>query len=147
MTHPILNKNSQEVREKHRSLLDLLFFIGFALLICHELDAVAQAEWRLLPGLASLSEEVAFVLFVSLHAPLSALLMWGAASPFARRRRRVHVCLDVFFVVHVVLHLLLANHEHYTFHSVLSRICIFGAGAVGLLHLALVMAERFTDSR
>ncbi len=27
----------------------LVFYIGFAILVAHELDAVAQEEWRLLP--------------------------------------------------------------------------------------------------
>ena len=60
--------------------LDLLFFTGFAFLACHELDAVAQAEWRLLPLLSRMEDPDAYRWFVMLHVPLFALLLWGAAS-------------------------------------------------------------------
>ena len=122
--------------------LDLLFFVGFALLACHELDAVAQAEWRLLPFLSQMADEDAYTVFVFLHVPLFALLMWWTSSTSALVRFRAQLSVDAFMVIHVGLHMLFRLHADYTFHSALSQVCIFGAGAVGLAHALLAMRAR-----
>ena len=71
-----------------RKYLDLLFFIGLSLLLCHELDAVAQAEWRLLPVLRTLTDASAYPIFVWLHVPLFALVLWWTGSTSLPVRRR-----------------------------------------------------------
>ncbi|MEO1019618.1 MAG: DUF6713 family protein, partial [Pseudomonadota bacterium] len=58
---------------------DALFFLGFSILLAHELDAVRGSEWRLLPLLKRLPETQARDLFIVLHVPLVALLIWLAA--------------------------------------------------------------------
>jgi hypothetical protein len=121
----------------HQSLLDLVFFIGFALLVCHELDAVAQAEWRLLPILEHLPDDQAFRAFVALHVPLFAILFWLTGHRSTLIRLRSQLAVDAFMVIHVGLHALFVDHEHYAFHSVLSESLIYGAGLFGLLHLTL----------
>ena len=123
-------KHSQPALPARR--LDLLFFVGFALLACHELDAVAQAEWRLLPLLSQMGDEDAFAVFVLIHVPLFAFLMWWTASTSPLVRFRAQLSVDAFMVIHVGLHMLFRSHADYTFHSALSEFCIFGAGAVGL---------------
>ena len=119
--------------------IDLLFFVGFALLACHELDAVAQAEWRLLPILNRLTDDTAYQAFVLLHIPLFALLMWWTGSTSRRVRYRAQLAVDAFLVIHVGLHMLFREHQQYKFHSTLSELCIFGAGVVGLMHAFLLM--------
>lgn len=122
--------------------LDLLFFTGFALLACHELDAVAQSEWRLLPFLSQLSDTDAYPIFAVLHVPLFALLLWWTGSTSARVRYRSQLAFDAFLVIHAGLHFALRSHELYTFHSPLSELCIFGAGVVGLVHAPLILRRR-----
>lgn len=119
--------------------LDLLFFVAFAFLVCHELDAVMQAEWRLLPVLGGLDDERAYAWFVGLHIPLFALLMWWTGSTSPRTRFRAQIALDAFMVVHLGLHLALRSHPDNTFHSTLSELCIYGAGIVGLGHAVLAL--------
>lgn len=124
------------------SRLDLLFFVGFSLLACHELDAVAQAEWRLLPILAGMADEQAYLWFVGLHIPLFALLMWWVGSTSAPTRRTAQLAVDAFLVVHAGLHFALRHHSDYTFHSSLSELCIFGAAVVGAVHAILTLRRR-----
>ena len=119
--------------------LDFLFFTAFAFLACHELDAVMQAEWRLLPILAGLDDETAYVWFVSLHVPLFALLMAWSGSTSPRTRFRAQLALDAFMSIHLVLHLVLRSHPNNTFHSPLSEVCIYGAGLIGLIHGVLLL--------
>ena len=103
---------------------------------------VAQAEWRLLPGLNRLSEHAGYTAFVLLHIPLVAWLSWCAASESPRTRFRTQLGIDGFMVIHIGLHVLYVDHEHYTFHSALSKLCIFGAGGLGFLHGLLATRYR-----
>jgi len=122
------------MRPRH---LDLLFYTGLAFLLCHELDAVAQAEWRLLPFLSGMNDGDAYAAFVALHIPLFALVLWWTGSTTLRTRRRSQLFVDAFLVIHAGLHTALRSHEAYTFHTTLSEACIYGAAALGLIHTAL----------
>ena len=124
---------------QNTKLLDLLFFTAFAFLACHELDAVMQAEWRLLPILGGLDDDVAYTWFVLLHVPLFALLMRWTGSTSAKTRFISQLALDAFMVIHLGLHLALRSHPDNTFHSALSELCIYGAGLTGLAHGVLAM--------
>jgi len=55
---------------------NLLFQLGFSTLLAHELDAMTQAEWRLLFVLRRLPDLLAHNLFVTLHVPAVAILLW-----------------------------------------------------------------------
>ena len=131
-----------------RKYVDLLFFTGLSLLLCHELDAVAQAEWRLLPVLRTLNDASAYPIFVWLHVPLFALLLWWTGSTSLPVRRRAQLGVDAFLVIHAGLHTALHSHEDYTFHSTLSTHCIYGAALIGAVHALLtwrnVASERLS---
>lgn len=109
----------------------LLFFTGFALLVAHELDAVEQAEWRLLPLLNLMPDDTAYVVFVALHVPLIAGLMWLTAHASPRIRQRSQLGIDAFLIIHAALHCFLSSDPRYTFHSGLSNGLIFGGGFGG----------------
>ncbi len=49
------------------------------------------------------------------------------------------VGLDVFFIVHVFLHLIFYNHPENRFRSVFSYVLIFGAGMFGAVDLLLML--------
>jgi len=57
-------------------LIDILFYLGIALIIVHEMDAVRCHEWRIFHGLSSLKEETACRIFILAHIPLLGLLFW-----------------------------------------------------------------------
>lgn len=123
--------------ERKTRAFDFLFFGALSLLLCHEMDAVAQAEWRLLPVLSGLDDTAGYLWFVALHVPLFALLLWWTSSPAARTRRTAQLSLDAFMVIHAGLHLALHDRPDYTFHSPLSGLLIFGAAALALPHAIL----------
>jgi hypothetical protein len=120
-----------------RKYLDLLLFIGLSLLLCHELDAVAQAEWRLLPVLRMLTDASAYPIFVWLHVPLFALVLWWTGSTSVPVRRRAQFGVDAFLVIHAGLRTALRSHDYYTFHSTLSMDCMYGAAVIGTVHAPL----------
>lgn len=117
----------------------LVFYTGLAFLIAHELDAVAQEEWRLLPLFNLLRDNTAYIVFVTAHVPLFAGLLWLTAHPSFGVRRWSQLGVDIFLIVHAALHALMAGDAIYMFHSSLSSALIFGGAVVGLLHLLLLV--------
>lgn len=61
--------------------LHALSFTGcVALLLAHELDAVYRKEWRLLPVLRGMRDEVAVFAFILIHVPLIVALIGSGRS-------------------------------------------------------------------
>ncbi len=91
-------------------------------------------EWRVLPGLRSLPDEMGRQVFLWLHVPLFLLVflfsLAGAASPFA-------VGLSVFAIIHVGLHVLFRTHPAYEFNNPTSWALILLTGIFGAVHLGL----------
>ena len=103
---------------------NLLFQLCFSTLLAHELDAVTQAEWRLLFVLRRFPDLLARNLFVSLHVPIVAILLWLTQHPSTVVQRWARTSLASFAVIHAGLHWNLRNHPLSTFTSPLSLILI-----------------------
>ena len=123
-----------------QGLRNWLFYLGFATLATHELDAMTQSEWRLLYLLRDLPDPLACDLFVLLHVPLLALLLWLTFHPRERIRDGSRLALGLFLIVHVGLHLNLQDHPAYSFFSPLSLGLIYGGGLLGLGYLLVTLA-------
>ena len=121
---------------------NLLFHLGFATLITHELDAMTQSEWRLLFILRSLPEEIASFTFVVVHIPLIAALLWLTNSESPGIQHRSRIAFAIFLMVHVGLHKLLEHHPDYTFNTLLSLSLIYGGGLLGFLYLIAIAVSR-----
>ena len=113
----------------------LLFHLGFSTLLAHELDAMTQAEWRLLFVLRHFSDLLARTLFVTLHVPVVALLLWLTQHPSSVVRRWTRTGLASFMAIHAGLHWNLRNHPLNTFTSPLSLSLIYGAGLLGFIYV------------
>lgn len=121
---------------------DFFFYIGFAALATHELDAVSKHEWRVLPLTSWLPDEYGFLVFLFFHIPLFAILAWLIANSNQTVRYRSRLGVSIFLIVHGVLHLLFAGHRLYEFTSAYSNMLIFGGALCGLTHIVLEYAER-----
>ena len=121
----------------HRNSESALFFLGLSLLACHELDAVARHEWRLLSILSLLEDEAGFVAFVLAHVPLFAALFWLTAHDSPRVRWRSRLAVDVFLVIHAGLHYSLSGHSLYEFEPPIETITVYGGALVGACHAIL----------
>ena len=84
---------------------DAFFYLGLALLFSHELDAMSNSEWRLLPGLASLPDSAGEFAFVVGHVPLFAVVIALVASLNLSVRSRARAAASVFLVIHALLHM------------------------------------------
>jgi hypothetical protein len=112
-----------------------LFYLGLGTLFTHELDAIAKHEWRILPILRSLPEQVGMNTFVLLHIPLFAVLIALVASNDERLSRLTRLGVSAFLLIHAGLHLWFANDPNYEFASNISSALIFGGALFGGLHL------------
>lgn len=112
-------------------MFDLIFLTGVAFLFTHELDAIKQGEWRFFFAPTPLSDETAYRLFTAVHVPLFVVFLWNWQSP------AFQVGVNLFLIVHALLHWLLRNHPKITFNNAFSRLWIFGGALLGALHLVL----------
>lgn len=112
------------------------FFVGLAFILTHEMDAIRAREWAIFPGLSRLEDKTGFIVFMLLHVPLYVLLLVNVVSTAGLNSAVIHG-LDVFFIVHVFLHILYLKHPKNEFKSALSWVLIVGAGLGGLLDLGL----------
>jgi hypothetical protein len=119
-----------------------VFFLALGSLFTHELDAMPNHEWRGLPILGPLPDEVAMAAFVVLHVPLFAAVVALVASPIERIRTIARLAVASFIVVHAGLHALSIGDPAYEFSSLLSKSLIFGGAVLGALYLALEIQSR-----
>ena len=114
--------------------VSFFFLVALAFMLAHEMDAIRRHEWAIFPLLSRLDERRGYWVFTAVHIPLYLLLFWGLLgtdSPNAGFMRG----LDIFFAIHVGLHLLYLRHPQNEFTSLFSWALILGAGVFGLLDL------------
>lgn len=115
-----------------------LFLLGLCLLLAHQMDALRLAEWRVLPPLDRIPEAVAPLGFIAVHVPICLVMLWGVFFTVPGGLNRAWVTgLDVFFVAHLGLHLVLLRHPRNPFRSAFSWTLIAGAGLCGAADLAV----------
>lgn len=128
--------------DEHSNWKHLLFYAGLALFACHELDAVARHEWRLLPGLSLLDDRNALIAFVLLHIPLFTGLFWLTGHKRRVIRRPSQLVVDGLLIVHAAAHSALSNYNLYEFQAPLEGTLIFGGAAVGAFHATLMLLAK-----
>ena len=114
----------------------VLYYVGLACLLTHELDAVTHSEWRLLFFLRDLPDATASPVFVAAHVPLFFLILWLSHHSREVIRRTTRIVVAGFFVFHAVLHFSLESDPANEFHGALSRTLIAGAALFGAAYLA-----------
>jgi len=122
---------------------DFVFFFGLGVLFTHELDAMPNHEWRVLPLVRLLPEEMGMNVFVVAHVPLFAFLIALVASPNSRIRTVTKLVVSGFLVLHGFLHTLFASHPKYEFSSFLSDSLILGAAVPGGAYIALEIRSTY----
>jgi len=104
----------------------------FYWLMAAELDAMKRHEWRILPLLRHLPDNVGEQIFIWIHIPLFVLFFWvswlGTESIFA-------MALSLFAILHVGLTWLLRNHPAFEYNNPSSWLLICLPGLFGGLHL------------
>jgi hypothetical protein len=128
---------------RHRALLDFVVItLLISLLFTHEVDAVLQAEWRLLYVLREMPDALAAQWFVAIHVPLFVFVVGFAYHPAPNKQLVSRVAISVFSIVHAGLHFRLRNDPLNLFESTLSLALIYGAALFGASYLGLQWRSR-----
>ncbi|MFN3840736.1 MAG: DUF6713 family protein [Cyclobacteriaceae bacterium] len=114
---------------------EIFFYLGLSAMLIHEMDAVRCKEWRIFPGLSLLNDNWGFRLFMIAHVPLFCLLFWGLMAE--GNPAQLKFGLDIFFIVHVGLHVLFLKHKKNEFKDLASWTIILSAGLFGLLDILI----------
>lgn len=122
--------------------MNLLFYFSVAALFTHEMDAVMQAEWRLLYFLQDMPDAAAYPVFVLLHFPLFLLFFWLSSHSNRRVREGFRLVVATFLVVHAGLHWRLSGRENYGFEGVFSNTWIVLAALGGAAYVVLHLLDR-----
>ena len=115
---------------------NVFFYLGLGTLFTHELDAISNHEWRLLPILRSLPDDLALNTFVLLHFPLFVVLLALVSSPNYQLRNQSRLGVSIFLIIHAGLHLWFMKDSDYEFVSTVSNVLIFGGAVFGGLHIS-----------
>jgi hypothetical protein len=124
----------------------IIFYLGMGTLFTHELDAMFNHEWRILPLTSWLPEETAMLVFLFFHIPLFAGLIALVASKNNQVRFRTRIGISVFLLFHAALHAFFVGNPAYEFSSISSTILIYGGALLGAIHLVLEYKDRSANS-
>ena len=110
------------------------FFVGLSFILVHEMDAIKCQEWTIFPLLSKLNERMGYFVFTTIHIPLYLLLLSVLYGQNALNPSLI-IGLDIFFIIHVFLHVFFLKHPKNQFTSMFSWIIILGAGIAGLIDI------------
>lgn len=113
---------------------NIAFYLGLALFFTHELDAMPNHEWRVLPVLGDLADSVGQVTFVIAHILIFAVVIAYIASLNLKTRSVARDIASGFLIAHALLHFAFSGHSAYEFSSSLSSLLIYGAALFGLAY-------------
>ena len=113
-------------------LLLILFLFNLALFLLHEMDAIRRSEWRLFIVLKDLEDSKAYQVFTFIHLFLYVIIL---SLLFSQYQTITFWVLDIFFIIHAILHLLFERHPRNEFKNTFSRAIIYSMGMLAAIHL------------
>lgn len=112
-----------------------IFALELALLFTHEMDAVRAREWKMVFKSNAVQEAKAYRVFLLLHIPLYAAVLFLLLSPHARTGFYI---VDTFLIAHMFVHLIFRKHPANGLNSAVSKGIINLSGVLALIHLICI---------
>jgi len=106
-------------------------------LLMHELDAVYRKEWRMFKFMSNLKEKTQCQIFLYLHFPLFAFLIYYLITVFNFNNISLWIIINSLSVIHFIIHLYARKWKSNVFQSGTSFLFIGGAGITGVANLIL----------
>ena len=107
----------------------IFFYIAVSCILLHEMDAIRCTEWRIFPLTAFFNDKVGYPVFLMAHLPLYYFVLKSLDDT------SVQYGLNIFFIIHLGLHLLFLRHPKNEFKDIWSWLPIVGAAIFGGLGL------------
>ncbi|MBU5354633.1 MULTISPECIES: DUF6713 family protein [Paenibacillus] len=118
------------------SWLLILFLFNLSLFLLHEMDAIRRSEWKLFIVFKDMKQEQAYTCFTWIHLPLYTIIL---SLLFSSYQTITFWVLDIFFIIHTVLHFFFEKHPRNEFKNRFSRSLIYPMGLIALIHLICLM--------
>lgn len=109
----------------------VLFLFNLSLFLLHEMDAIRRSEWRLFIVLKDMEDSKAYKIFTFLHLFLYVIIL---SLLFSEYQIIVFWFLDLFFIIHAILHLFFEKHPRNEFKNTFSRAIIYPMGILAVVH-------------
>ncbi|MDT0125396.1 hypothetical protein Q9R46_22200 [Paenibacillus sp. RRE4] len=116
----------------------ILFLFNLSLFLLHEMDAIRRSEWKLFIVLKDMEAEKAYTYFTWIHLPLYTIIF---SLLFSSYQTITFWILDIFFIIHTVLHFFFEKHPQNEFKNRFSRSLIYPMGCIALIHLIFLMLK------
>ncbi|MGG1638707.1 DUF6713 family protein [Paenibacillus sp. NRS-1760] len=116
-------------------LLLLLFLFNLSLFLLHEMDAIRRSEWKLFFVLQDMDDAKAYKVFTLIHLPLYTIIL---ALLFSQYQTNTFWVIDIFLMIHAILHLFFEKHSRNEFKNTFSRLIIYSMGILAAIHLLLI---------
>jgi len=111
----------------------ILLFTNLSLFILHEMDAIHCKEWKMFVFLNKLPNSKGRFIFLILHLPLFIVFFFLMEFQF----ETFFWIINIFFVIHLLMHNILRKHEFNYFKSKYSILLITSMGLIGLISILL----------
>lgn len=116
----------------------VLFLFNLSLFLLHEMDAIRHSEWRLFIFLKDMEDAKAYRVFTFIHLPMYTIIL---ALLFSDYQTVTFWVLDLFFIIHAILHLFFEKHPRNGFKNTFSRAFIYPMGLIAAIHLLLLVMK------
>jgi len=114
----------------------VLFLFNLSLFLLHEMDAIRRSEWRLFIVLKDMEDSKAYKVFTFLHLFLYVIIF---SLLFSEYKIIVFWFLDLFFIIHAILHLFFEKHPRNEFKNTFSRAIIYPMGILAVVHFLFLI--------
>ncbi len=114
----------------------VLFLFNLSLFLLHEMDAIRRSEWQLFIVLKDMEDSKAYKVFTFIHLFLYLLIL---TLLFSEYQTIVFWFLDIFFIIHTILHLFFEKHPRNGFKNAFSRLIIYPMGILAVIHLLFLI--------
>ncbi|MDM5233809.1 DUF6713 family protein [Lysinibacillus pakistanensis] len=114
----------------------VLFLFNLSLFLLHEMDAIRRSEWRLFIVLKDMEDSKAYKVFTFLHLFLYVIIL---SLLFSEYQIIVFWFLDLFFIIHAILHLFFEKHPRNEFKNTFSRAIIYPMGILAVVHFLFLI--------
>ena len=131
--------------KKSKGIIDLIeiaFIFALSLLLLHEMDAVHKKEWNMFITLKDMPDERARNIFIVGHLPLYFAVLFLMANGWMIGNYLLYYGVDVFLIVHAILHFYFRKHKRNKFNSVFSKTIIYMPAVFGIIHLCILFGVR-----
>ncbi|OHD19888.1 MAG: hypothetical protein A2086_02705 [Spirochaetes bacterium GWD1_27_9] len=116
----------------------LMSVLSVMFLFMHEFDACYRKEWKMFKFLRNFNENTQYLIFLYIHIPITLFLLYYLWTVINFNNIILWIIVNVFFVLHLVIHLIARKWKSNVFTEIHSFIFIVGAAITSFINLFLV---------